>query len=495
MQAVQVLAGYSLGGADLLRRAMGKKKVEEMQKHRAMFVKGCKELNDIPEKSANEIFDLLEKFAGYGFNKSHAAAYAYVAYQTAFLKANYPVEFLSAMMTNDMNDTGKLAVLINEAKLYGIKVLPPDVNESQMNFAPAQNGTVIRFGMAAIKGLGEGPVQAILKARKEHGHFSGIFDLCESIDGRGMNRKVLESLIKSGSCDCFGETRSTMHSIIDLALTRASSIHQDQARGQGSLFDMLDQPDEVNLPKYEALPEWPTKIMLQEERELMGFYVSGHPFDNFEDTAQQFRIHSIKELSHLEPKSMTRACGMISSVMKGVSKKSGKPYAMIQIEDKEESCSILLVNNNYEKFVSLAVEGEVIFVEGEVNNDDDKPKIFPTNLIAFNQAYQKWSKGIIVRIRSTSLTEENLEEIKLTSLAHRGPCDLIIMIQNADGSAVCIETHEKFKVSSSLDFQKSVNALLGYEACYVKADKSLPEPEKRRWESKKKESPPHLNAA
>ena len=495
MQAVQVLAGYSLGGADLLRRAIGKKKVEEMKKHRAKFVKGCKELNSIPEKTANEIFDLLEKFAGYGFNKSHAAAYAYVAYQTAYLKANFPVEFLSAMMTNDMNDTSKLTILINEAKLYDIEVLPPDVNESQMHFAPARNGSVIRFGLAAIKGLGEGPVQAILEARKTNGNFSGIFELCESVDGRAMNRKVLESLIKSGSCDCFGETRATMHSLIDLSLGRASAIHQDEARGQGSLFDMLDEPDEVNLPHYETLPEWPTKLMLQEEKELMGFYVSGHPFDNFEETAEQFRIHSIKDISVMEPKSMTRTCGMISSVMKGISKKSGKPYAMIHMEDKEESCSILLVNENYEKFISLAAEGDVIFVEGEVNNEDDKPKIFPTNLIAHAQANQKWSKGIVVRIRCSSLTSENLEEIKTTSLAHRGHCELIIMIQNPDGSSVYIETHDKFKVSSDPEFQESINALLGYQACYVKADKSLPVQEKRRWESKNKESKSHVNAA
>src|SRR5947207_2893089 len=203
MQATQVLAGYTLGRADLLRRAMGKKKVEEMQQQRKAFVEGCATVNKIPAPKANEIFDLLEKFAGYGFNKSHAAAYAIVAYQTAYLKANYPVEFLSANMTNDMNNTDKLSVLIEEARFFGVEVLAPDVNESQVVFAPARNGTVIRFGLAAIKGVGEVAVQSILDARKQGGEFKTLGELCERVDIRTVNRKVLESLIKSGACDTF----------------------------------------------------------------------------------------------------------------------------------------------------------------------------------------------------------------------------------------------------------------------------------------------------
>src|SRR3974377_1464142 len=210
MQAAQVLAGYTLGRADLLRRAMGKKKVEEMRKQRAVFVKGCREKNQIPEKKANEIFDLLEKFAGYGFNKSHAAAYAIVAYQTAYLKANYPVEFFCAMMTNDMADTAKLSQYINEARNFGIEVLGPDVNESQVHFAPAREGKAIRFGLAAIKGVGEVAVETILKSRKEHGRFTSRAELCEHVDGRTVNRKILEALIKSGGCDTFGQTRATL---------------------------------------------------------------------------------------------------------------------------------------------------------------------------------------------------------------------------------------------------------------------------------------------
>lgn len=495
MQATQVLAGYSLGGADLLRRAMGKKKVEEMQKHRAQFVKGCKELNNIPEKKANEIFDLLEKFAGYGFNKSHAAAYAFVAYQTAYLKANHPVEFLSAMLTNDMSDTAKLTILIDEAKTFGIEVLPPHVNESQMHFGPAKDGTVIRFGLAAIKGLGEGPVQAILKARDEHGPFESLFELCENVDGRAMNRKVLESLIKSGSCDCFGETRATLHSIIELALNRASAIHHDQVRGQASLFDMIEESDDAQLPKYEPVTEWPKKLMLKEEKELMGFYVSGHPFEDFEEVGKHFRVHSINELSGLEPKTMTRTCALVTSIMKGISKKSGKPYAMVQLEDMNETCSMLLVNDNYSNYAETLVEGGAIFVVGEVNNDDDKAKIFPQEVITLENGRKKWTKDIFVRLKKELATEDILQQIKSTALAHRGHCGLFLMIQDeSNAKVVCIETHEKYRVSASEDFLHAIDALMGYQASYPKADKKLPEPEKRRWESKRKDES-KMNAA
>jgi DNA polymerase-3 subunit alpha len=254
MQATQVLAGYTLGRADLLRRAMGKKKVEEMAKQRAGFIKGCAEVNKIPAAKANQIFDLLEKFAGYGFNKSHAAAYAVVAYQTAYLKANYPVEFFCAMMTNDMADTDKLSQYIAEARSMGIEVLPPDVNESQVHFAPAQSRAGvppaqpsssapeesrrddrltlgIRFGLAAIKGVGEMAVEAVLKGRREGGKFLTLANLCERVDGRSVNRKVLEGLIKSGACDCLGQTRATLFAQIDRTLARAASIIADRQRG------------------------------------------------------------------------------------------------------------------------------------------------------------------------------------------------------------------------------------------------------------------------
>ncbi|HTL30959.1 MAG TPA: DNA polymerase III subunit alpha, partial [Tepidisphaeraceae bacterium] len=267
MQAAQILSGYTLGGADLLRRAMGKKKPEEMAKQRETFVKGCAKANNIPAAKANAIFDLLEKFAGYGFNKSHAAAYAIVAYQTAYLKANYPVEFLAAMMTNDMGTTEKLTIVLNEARSMGVEVLPPDVNDGQALFAPdAAKKQAIRFGLAAIKGVGEVAVQAILKAREQSGRFTSLGDLCERVDTRTVTRKTIEALIKCGACDCFGETRASMFASIDRVLARASEIAYDRQRGQSSMFGMLEESAPTKKSEEMArLPEWPQHELLAHE--------------------------------------------------------------------------------------------------------------------------------------------------------------------------------------------------------------------------------------
>src|SRR6202012_2169336 len=266
MQAAQILAGFTLGAADILRRAMGKKKVEEMQKHREKFVKGAHEKNKIPAAKANQIFDLLEKFAGYGFNKSHAAAYAIVAYQTAYLKANYPVEFLCAMMTNDMANTEKLIEYIAEARTFGIEVLQPFVNESGVFFAPAPGDKAIRFGLAAIKGVGEAAVEAVLKARKEVVKFKTLAELCEHVDGPSLGRKTLEALIKTRACDCFGQTRATLFAQIDRTLARAASILSDKQKGQSSLFGALEEKSAPMPEAISNLPEWPQHELLAHEK-------------------------------------------------------------------------------------------------------------------------------------------------------------------------------------------------------------------------------------
>ncbi|HEX7618500.1 MAG TPA: DNA polymerase III subunit alpha, partial [Verrucomicrobiae bacterium] len=353
MQAAQILAGFTLGAADILRRAMGKKKVEEMQKQREKFVKGCAEKNKIPAAKANQVFDLLEKFAGYGFNKSHAAAYAIVAYQTAYLKANHPVEFFCAMMTNDMADTAKLTQYIAEARGFGIEVLQPDVNESGVFFAPARDGKAIRFGLAAIKGVGEGAVEAILKARNEGGKFKTLAELCERVDGRSLGRKTLEALIKTGACDCFGQTRSTLFAQIERTLARAASILSDKQKGQSSLFGALEEKAPPMPEGISNLPEWPQHELLAHEKELLGFYVTGHPLTPFAPILEKYALANTAKLAELPNRSLTRIGGLIAAVQHGISKKSGKPYSMVTLEDLEGSVQILVMNENYDKFRPL----------------------------------------------------------------------------------------------------------------------------------------------
>jgi DNA polymerase-3 subunit alpha len=484
MQAAQLLGGYTLGGADLLRRAMGKKKVEEMQKHREIFVKGCHEKNHIPKAKANQIFDLLEKFAGYGFNKSHAAAYAIVAYQTAYLKANYPVEFLCAMMTNDMGDTAKLAQFIAEARTMGVEVLAPDVNESQLFFAPAREGLVIRFGLAAIKGVGEAAVQVMLKARDEGGKFTSLADMCERVDGRAVTRKTLEALIKTGACDGFGQNRATLFAQIERTLARAASIVSDRQKGQSSLFGVLEEKASSVMPEaISSLPEWPQHEMLAHEKELLGFYVSGHPLTPFAPILEKYCLATTSKLAELPNRSLTRIGGLIAAAQHGVSKKSGKPYSMVTLEDLEGSVQILVMNENYDKFRSLLELNKAIMVVGEVNTGEDKPKIFPQEMFPLEEAPKKYTKQVHFRLQTAHLQPESMNAVMEIVAAHPGRCPLMFCFRYPTGQTVFVQPHERYGVLPSQELQLAVDEKFGTDTYYVKVDLSLPE-KQNRWGKK-----------
>jgi DNA polymerase-3 subunit alpha len=484
MQAAQALAGYTLGGADLLRRAMGKKKREEMAKHRAIFVKGCKEKNKISEAKANQIFDLLEKFAGYGFNKSHAAAYAIVAYQTAWLKANYPVEFFCAMMTNDMSDTAKLAQYITEARKMGIDVFGPDVNESQVYFSPAGDGKAIRFGMAAIKGVGEVAVESILKARNEGGNFKTLSDLCERVDGRTVNRKILEALIKSGACDCLGQTRSTLFAQIERTLARAASILSDRQKGQSSLFGTMEEKAQPMPEAISNLPEWPQHELLAHEKELLGFYVTGHPLTPFAPILEKYALANTAQLAELPNRSLTRVGGLIGAVQHGFSKKSGKPYSMVTLEDLEGSVQVLVMNENYDKFRPLLEVNKAILVVGEVNIGEDKPKIFPQDIMPLEDAPKRFTKMIHLRLQTAHLKPADLDAVREIAAAHPGKCPLILCFMQPGGELVFMETNNHFSVTPSTELEQAVDARFGEDTYYAKVDTSVPKPAPRRWERK-----------
>ena len=494
MQAAQILAGYTLGGADLLRRAMGKKKAEEMAQHRKLFVKGAKERNNIPESKANQIFDLLEKFAGYGFNKSHAAAYAIVAYQTAYLKGNYPVEFLSAMMTNDMGTQEKLKIVLDEAKALGVEVLPPDVNDGQAFFFPAnsklkaQNSEppkqAIRFGLAAIKGVGEAAVKGIIEARDKGGKFTSLTDFCERVDSRTVTRKTLEALIKCGACDSFGETRASMFAVLDRVMARAASAAADRVRGQVSLFGMMEEPAAAKVEKTTQLPEWPQHELLAHEKELLGFYVTGHPLTPLAPLLEKFCLHNSATAKTLTPRTMTRIGGMVGAVQQGMSKKSGKPYAMVTLEDLEGTFSMLLMNENYDKYREHLVSGKALLVVGEVNNDEDKPKLFPSEIMPLEDAPRKFTKQVHLRLYPAHVDGAKLEATRALVETHRGKCPLFLCFRYPDAPPLFIETHERYAVAPTLAFQRAVDELLGEETYYAKVDTTPPERQRRAWERK-----------
>ena len=483
MQATQLLAGFTLGAADLLRRAMGKKKVEEMQQQREAFVKGCAATNKIPATKANQIFDVLEKFAGYGFNKSHAAAYAIVAYQTAYLKANYPVEFFCAMMTNDMANTEKLSEYIAEAREFDIEVLQPDVNESGVFFAPARDGKAIRFGMAAIKGVGESAVEAILKARNESGKFKTLSELCERVDGRTLTKKPLEALIKTGACDSFGQTRAALFAQIERTLGRAASLLSDKQKGQSSLFGALEEKAPAIPEAISNLPEWPQHELLAHEKELLGFYVTGHPLTPLVPLLEKYSITNTTKLVELPNRSLTRIGGMIAAVTHGTSKKSGKPYSMVTLEDLEGSVQ-LLVMNDYDKFRPLLEANKAILVVGEVSTGEDKPKIFPQEIMPLTDAPKKYTKQVHLRLHTAHLQPEDMLKVQELAAAHTGKCPLFLCFMRPEGGTVFVDTHEKFGVTPSLEMEHAANKLFGEATYYAKVDASLPEKARRSWEKK-----------
>jgi DNA polymerase-3 subunit alpha len=476
MQAAQVLAGFTLGAADLLRRAMGKKKPAEMARQREAFVKGCAKVNNIPAGRANGIFDLLEKFAGYGFNKSHAAAYAIVAYQTAWLKANYPVEFFSAMMTNDMGDLAKLSLLINEARLSGIEVLPPDINESDVFFSPSQGASgpgAIRFGLAAIKGVGEVAVESLLASRQA-GQFKSLADLCQRVDARAVNRRVLEALIKSGACDCLGENRATMFAKIDLMLRRAASAMQDRQVKQETMFGLLEERAEDKPEPEKQLPEWPQHELLHHERELLGFYVTGHPLTPFVPILEKYALHTTGQLSSLANRAMTRIGGLVTEAQKGISKKTGKPYALVTLEDLDGSVQLLCLNDNYEKFSQLVTPNAAILVTGEVNRSEDKPKIFPQEIVRLQDAPHLYTKQVHLRLQTAHLTPADLNAVRALSEAHPGKCPLFLCLKCPGGEVVFIQAHSNYSVQPSVALQQAVDEKFGQDTYYAKVDATLP---------------------
>ncbi|MCX8108518.1 MAG: OB-fold nucleic acid binding domain-containing protein, partial [Verrucomicrobiae bacterium] len=481
MQAARVLAGFSLGKADVLRHAMGKKIEEKMEEQRQAFITGCMETNQIPREKAERIFELLRKFSNYGFNKSHAAAYALVAYQTAYLKANYPVEFYCAIMTNDMADTEKLAEYIAEARANGIEVLPPDVNESEMGFTPVKNGTAIRFGLVAIKGIGEVAVRNILDARKQAGKFGSLSDLCTRVDTRTVNRRVLEALIKAGACDCFGKTRASLMASLDSTLSRAISLAQDRARGQATLFSFVEEQATQSSSGADE-PEWPQSQLLAAEKELLGFYVTGHPLTPYVRILEKYALHRASEIPGLPARTVTRVGGLVTAVQTGTSRKTRKPYTIATVEDMTGSFQVVCINNDHERYNALLKQGDAVMLIGEVVPDEQSSKVFPYDIIPLGDAPQRFTSQVHFRLHTAALTEAKLCDLRSIIEQHRGRCPLFLCFVYPDGTNVFVETHDYFHVRPSLELEQAINARFGDGTYHAKIDSSVPPRRRRVWE-------------
>ncbi|MBT0585000.1 DNA polymerase III subunit alpha [Alteromonas sp. SM 2104] len=367
MQIAQEMAGYSLGGADLLRRAMGKKKPEEMAKQRAVFAEGAKN-NNIDPDLAMKIFDLVEKFAGYGFNKSHSAAYALVSYQTLWLKAHYPAQFMAAVMSADMDNTDKIVTLVDECARMGLTLLPPDLNSGRYKFTVNPDGHIV-YGIGAIKGVGEGPIDAIIAARETHGSFSDLFDFCAKVDIKRVNRRVLEKLVLSGAMDNLGPHRAAIMASLPEAIAAADQHARAESFGQSDMFGLLNsEPDDVQ-QAFADVPEWSEKVWLDGEKETLGLYLTGHPINQYIEELAHYTDGRLVDLKPTGRDVMASAVGLVLGV-RVMTNKKGKRWAIVTLDDKSARMDVRFFPDAYEQYESMLVADKILLVKGQVSFDE-----------------------------------------------------------------------------------------------------------------------------
>jgi DNA polymerase-3 subunit alpha len=457
MQAAQVLAGYTLGGADLLRRAMGKKDKEKMAKEREKFIKGCKELNDIDEKKANDIFDLLEKFAGYGFNRSHSAAYAWVSYQTAFLKANYPVEFMAAVLSNEISNTDKISVFVGECKRMGMAILPPDVNRSGLKFLPEMSGETpgIRYGLAAIKNVGEAAMEAAIEERDRHGQFKSLEDFCSRLDSRKVNKKVVESLVKCGAFDWTNRERAALAAEIDATLAASASSQRDKASGQAALFDTFvaaPPPRRATI----AVPPWPKAEKLAFEKELLGFYVTGHPLDEYRGELESGKYVPITALAEAEDKATVVVAGALISVEKKFTKKDSKPFAIVILEDLTGSVEVAVWSEAFTKSGRLLETGKAVAITARVDKREEAVRLAASEirtLAARPGAPAPAAGPVLLRFERPRTTEGQLIELQDALVNHPGPRRVHVEFIDGDGGKVILKLGARYAVELSPELE------------------------------------------
>ncbi len=477
MQIAQLLAGYTLGGADLLRRAMGKKKPEEMAKQKVTFVDGAA-ANGVRAEDAERIFGLLEFFAGYGFNKSHSAAYALLTYQTAYLKAHYPVEFLCALMTADRDKIEKVVRIIAEGRAWGVETLPPEINQSKIDFTvvyadagagPESRRTArrraagrrrdpldpkIRFGLGAIRGVGEAALEAILEARAE-GEFRDVFDLAERVDPRRVNKAVLEALVASGALDGAhakrGVTRSQAFAAIDSALERGRTASKDRERGQTSLFGLMTtaEPARGAGVDFPAAPPWDLRETLVREKEALGFYVSGHPLERYGIDLTRFDVTATSSLAGLEPWSKVRVCGMVEGWRVRIFKGGGGKIAFFTLEDTVGRIEVKVRERQIEAYEAVLTSGEPVLVSGKLSfpmteeGEDEpsgarEPTLLCDDAVVLTDAIRAEAKALLFRLRASRHAPEDVERLRAVLEGCPGACSVTLAIEIEGGAEVIL---------------------------------------------------------
>ncbi len=478
MQVVQDVAGFSLGQADILRRAISKKKEKEIAAQLKIFREGC-EKNGINAATAEKIWEKIQLFAGYGFNKSHSAAYGFLAYYTAYLKANYPVEFMSAVLSSEIDNADKVALLIRECGEMGIAVLPPDINRSFSNFTV--DGDSIRFGLAAIKGVGTKAATEVIEAH-EKGDFKDMLDFCKRT-AQVLNSRMLDSLIRAGALDGLGVRRSQLAAVQEDAISCSQREAREEASGQGNLFELLGESDRKQLTSLEFpdIPEFEEHELLEDEKRLLGFYVTGHPLGRHAELIERYSTHTLLEVPQLSQDTGIRIGGLLGKVNVKQSK-SGRNFAVFQFEDLHSNIECLMFSKKFEECGDMLLENNVFFIEALVDAQREERKLLVEEIVPIEEAPAKYTDELHIRINEGTADKKLLEEVRNICSRHTGgDTRTIFCIRCTSGEIAFVECSSKYKVKISPELVRGIREISGEESIHYKVGKDVPKPKPRKW--------------
>ncbi len=430
MQIAQVLAGYTLGGADLLRHAMGKKKPEEMAKQREIFREGAAK-NNIDPELAMKIFDLVEKFAGYGFNKSHSAAYALVSYQTLWMKTHYPAEFMAAVMSADMDNTDKIVTLADECERMGLDLLPPDVNKGEYKFTVDEQQRVV-YGIGAIKGVGEGPIESIIQARQEGGPFRDLFDFCCRVDLKRMNKRILERLIRAGAMDNLGPHRAALMATLEKAIRQAEQHLNAEKIGQSDMFGVLTTEPEAVEQEFVSVRKWSEAVWLEGERDTLGLYLTGHPINRFRKELKHYINSTLSSVTPTRKDESIAIAGLVIDI-RVLTNKRGQRFAIVTLDDKTARMDVRLFSNEYESYQELLEKDRILWVKGEVRFDNfsNSNTMTAREVMAIEQARETYLRHIAITVTDEQLTNGLASKLeKLLKPFAEGTCPIKMRYQS-----------------------------------------------------------------
>jgi DNA polymerase-3 subunit alpha len=459
MKIAADLANYSMAEADDLRKAMGKKIVEILARHRQRFVEGAV-ANKIPQQKAKKLFDLIEKFGGYGFNKSHSAAYALIAYQTAFLKAHFPVEIMASLLTSEMHSSDGVVKFIAECRHHDIPILPPDINTSDTQFTV--DGSRIRFGLVAVKNVGESAIESIIASRTDQ-PFESLFDFCERVDLKKVNKRVIESLIKCGAFDSTGAKRSRMTAALESALEYGQRVQKERNDPQMGLFDLADNQPSINAPVLPEIGEWDGKQFLAFEKEALGFYLSGHPLTRYEEVLDKFTNANAISIKELQDGGVIRIGGLVRST-KNIKTKKGELMAFVTIEDMHGAVEVIVFSRVFSDVRDLLVEDRPVLVQGQVQKDEKSVKILADMVIPIDKAEETWAASVHFNLELSRTDREGLENLHAILKRHPGLCPAFLHLRSPGNTDSIIALPDGFKLKAGAVLTREVNGFLGYHA-------------------------------